>query len=382
MLLNEYRALGSALKFQIPASIADLLKNESITTTSPKIDCCTQTVNYAVFSKPAQNSLREALYYAVELGNLDIAYELSCFGVKWNVNLWAKCLTWAMEQKSGLGIKLFIDTFQINQLIEAPIFLLEEFCNTLFEAVEISLTESFINEDIRGGLLFVISSIFKHFNSNGNESQSKTDQTLQNSKSPSGIVIDSKYCNNEKYSDIQFIVEDRKIFAHRIVVSAHPKFEAALQNSGNTVRIDDVTYDVFKAIIEFVYGKQSECMQRVSDLSIQNQLKAIDLTTKFGLEELVKRIIDTISDQINTTSCVPVFVYACTSHNSSLLEMVEPFMLNNLEPLASTNEQREMLIELDAKYRLLKRLGDHLNRCFRAAYEKPQTLQQYCVQKF
>lgn len=80
MLLDEYRALGSSLKYQIPASIADLLKNESMAVVSPKLDCCTQTVNYAVFSKPAQNSLREALYYAVECGNLDVAYELSCFG--------------------------------------------------------------------------------------------------------------------------------------------------------------------------------------------------------------------------------------------------------------------------------------------------------------
>lgn len=45
--------------------------------------------------------------------------------------MWAKCLVVAMEQKSGLGVKLFIDTFQINQLTDAPIFLLEEFCNTV-----------------------------------------------------------------------------------------------------------------------------------------------------------------------------------------------------------------------------------------------------------
>ena len=80
MLMDEYRALGSSLKYQIPASIADLLKNESMAVVSPKMDCCSQTVNYAVFSKPAQASLREALYYAIECGNLDVAYELSCFG--------------------------------------------------------------------------------------------------------------------------------------------------------------------------------------------------------------------------------------------------------------------------------------------------------------
>lgn len=80
MLLEEYRALGSSLKYQIPNSIADLLKNESLNVVPSKSECCTQTVNYGVFSKPAQSSLRESLYYAIECGNLDVAYELSCFG--------------------------------------------------------------------------------------------------------------------------------------------------------------------------------------------------------------------------------------------------------------------------------------------------------------
>lgn len=132
MLLDEYRSLGSTLKHPIPASIADLLKNESASSTTPtKMDCCTQTINYEVFSKAAQCSLREALYYSLECGNLDVAYDLSCFGVKWNVNMWVRCLHWSLEQKSGLGVKLFADTFRVNQLIDAPIFLLEDFCNAV-----------------------------------------------------------------------------------------------------------------------------------------------------------------------------------------------------------------------------------------------------------
>jgi hypothetical protein len=124
-------------------------------------------------------------------------------------------------------------------------------------------------------------------------------------------------------------------------------------------------------------------MKRISDLSIQHQLRAIDSATKFGLEELAKRVIDLISDQINCTTCTAVFVYACNSHNDSLLKMVEPFTIRNLESLASTNEQRELLVDLNGKYRLLKRLTDLLNRSFRSAYEKPQTLQQqFSVQKF
>jgi hypothetical protein len=140
---------------------------------------------------------------------------------------------------------------------------------------------------------------------------------------------------------------------------------------------------LLQAIIEFVYGKQSECMQRISDLTIQHQLRAIDSAAKFGLDELSKNVIDLISDQINCNTCVPILIFAYNSHNDALLKIVEPYILRNMEPLASTNEQRELLVDLNGKFRLLKRLTDHLNKCFRSAYEKPQTLQQqYSVQKF
>lgn len=131
-----------------------------------------------------------------------------------------------------------------------------------------------------------------------------------------------------------------------------------------------------------MYGKQTECMQRISNLPIQNQLKAIDSAGKFGLNELTTRIIDLISEQINCKTCIPVFIYACNANNEQLLQIVEPFILQNLQELVSTQEsnQQELIVELNQKFQLLTRLSNYLIKNFRLIYSNPQTLQ--VIQKF
>lgn len=113
-----------------------------------------------------------------------------------------------------------------------------------------SLTQSFIDEDVRSSLLSSVSFIFKHFHAANNENKSNLDPNFSTTKPTNGVLIDPKYCDNEKFSDIQFIVESKKIYAHRIVISAHPQFEATLNSSNNIVHINDVNYDVFKVRIK------------------------------------------------------------------------------------------------------------------------------------
>jgi hypothetical protein len=121
-------------------------------------------------------------------------------------------------------------------------------------------------------------------------------------------------------------------------------------------------------------------MQRIADQPIQNQLKTIDAANKFGIDELTVRIIDLIREQINCNTCIPVFVYAYTANNSQLMNIVEPFILQNLKELVDS--QRDLVVEMDQKFELLKRLTTYLIKSFRQIYENPQTLQIFSVQKF
>lgn len=124
----------------------------------------------------------------------------------------------------------------------------------MFEAVELASTQSFIDEDVRDSLLSSVSFIFKQFNATNSENKLKSEQSALTAKPSHGVLIDPSYCDNEKFSDVQFLIEDKKVYAHRIVISAHPKFEAAIQHSNNNlVRIDNVNYDVFKVSISFSF---------------------------------------------------------------------------------------------------------------------------------
>jgi hypothetical protein len=235
--------------------------------------------------------------------------------------MWTKCLFWSVEQKSGLGVKLFVDTFHLNQLMDAPIFVLEDFCNGLFELIEISLTQPFMDDGVFSSLVCTVSNIFKHFYSAEDEEKAQAARPMSRMGKPRGVMIDSKYCDNEKFSDIRFIVDGKTIFAHRIaLVNSSDEFENFLQNSDDLIHIDDISYMAFKALIEFVYGKHLECMQRISEQPIQNQLLTIDSAKHYGLHELCERIVEHISRKIDCATCIPVFVYACVSNPLRVLK--------------------------------------------------------------
>src|SRR4051812_19261445 len=107
--------------------------------------------------------------------------------------------------------------------------------------MELSLTQSFMDENVRKCLFATASCIFKDFHFVDEQDKTNMRHLSLDSKPLAGVVIDPKYCDNEKFSDIQFIVDGQTIFAHRIVISTHRgKFESALQHSSSTVHVDDI----------------------------------------------------------------------------------------------------------------------------------------------
>ena len=60
-------------------------------------------------------------------------------------------------------------------------------------------------------------------------------------------IIDPKYADNSELSDIRFKIEDKMIFAHRIVlVNASESFKRLLDGPSGVIELDNITYDVFK----------------------------------------------------------------------------------------------------------------------------------------
>ncbi|KAI6188214.1 BTB domain-containing protein [Aphelenchoides besseyi] len=364
LLLTEFCKLVSKPDTELPPSIADLLADDTRLKNDNKFEACTQTADFAVLSSRAQISLTEALYYSVCFGNLSAAHDLTAFGVRWNVDLWRRCLEWSMEQKSGLGIKLFVDCFVTNELHNASTDAMTHFIETVFELIEQTLVHSpFLDTKIFSDVLNIVSRVFRHYYTPDPQPINSSD--FSNGAKPTGLIIDSKYCDNEKFSDIRFVVEGHSIFAHRIaLVNASSQFDSILQTAGDVVEVHDIDYGVFKAIIEFVYGKHSDCMHRISMQSINNQLRSINVAERYGLVELLERILNLISNQIRTENCLTIFQYASKNKNEKLLGIVQPFIVQNLSlllcPEGAEPSLRSQFLELNRDCNVLSSLTEYL----------------------
>jgi hypothetical protein len=92
-------------------------------------------------------------------------------------------------------------------------------------------------------------------------------------------------CNNQELSDVTFIVEGRKIYAHKIVLSLTSEVYRAMflrngfreKESGTEIEIQNCTHDVFLAIMEYMYTGEI-------DLSLF-------ATSSDGREERLERVL-------------------------------------------------------------------------------------------
>src|SRR4051812_13882576 len=64
---------------------------------------------------------------------------------------------------------------------------------------------------------------------------------------PMAPRIDAKYVNNPDLSDVQFLIDGRIFYGHKIVlINASDRFKRLLQDGSPTIEIDGIRYDVFQ----------------------------------------------------------------------------------------------------------------------------------------
>ena len=67
------------------------------------------------------------------------------------------------------------------------------------------------------------------------------------------------YYNSEEFSDITFIIEDKKFYAHKMIISLlsekfRAMFTVGMQESNKKeIEIKNISYPVFAAIMHFLY---------------------------------------------------------------------------------------------------------------------------------
>ena len=100
--------------------------------------------------------------------------------------------------------------------------------------------------------------------------------------------------NDPEYSDITFIVEGRKFYAHKIVLSLisehfHCMFCSGMQESQTKeIVIEDVSYPIFSSIMHFLYTGEFEFGAEMEgqEHSLEHLLEFLRLSDRFMLNEV------------------------------------------------------------------------------------------------
>lgn len=84
-----------------------------------------------------------------------------------------------------------------------------------------------------------------------------------------------KFLDNEKFSDVRFIINDQNIYAHKIILTnISPVFAAMfssdmVENKDNVVKVEEMRYEVFREMLEYIYtGKSLKINEMTEELSV------------------------------------------------------------------------------------------------------------------
>lgn len=165
------------------------------------------------------------------------------------------------------------------------------------------------------------------------------------------------FLNNAKYSDVQLIVEDKSIYAHKFVLASKSDvFGAMLYGSLSsqekpqcTITINDpgVTYDAFLKFLGFFYGKELE-------LDFSSVLETIYLATKYNIQDILDITKKFIEENLTEENAIAFLTYtdilSATSIQESCLKFIirkTPECLKHAKKVQISVDMVKLILEND-----------------------------------
>ena len=133
---------------------------------------------------------------------------------------------------------------------------------------------------------------------------------LSDEEPTSSVIKDlEKLFNNRSGTDVCFIIEEKEIKAHKLILSTRSPVFAAMVESGmkesleNHVEINDIAPDIFEALLRFVYTDRVDLNQ----VNVQDLLVAAD---KYMLSLLKLDCQKFLSERLTTENCSEMLALA------------------------------------------------------------------------
>ncbi|CAL8072668.1 unnamed protein product [Orchesella dallaii] len=278
--------------------------------------------------------LQEAMYQSSENGHLEITLDLRNVGIPWTLHCWVNALSTAHELRiEPIVDQLLQDCLQILPMEDASQGHFVEDCLPLLFAI-------FRNSKNEGTTL-LLADIFQTCYGRDLIKDIR-DNCLSN-----GTRIDPKYVNNPELSDVQFRVEGRVFYAHKIVlVTSSPRFKSMLKsapesNTTPVLQINDIRYHIFQMVMEYLYNGGCDVIRHTDSEDILELMAAANF---FQLDGLLHFCEARCSQMVNTESIVSLYIHAKVYNAVQLLEYCQGFLLQNMVALLTYDDSVRRLI--------------------------------------
>jgi len=290
---------------------------------------------YSRFTKSNVKKLQEAMYHSTETGNIEITLDLRNFGVPWTLHSWIRTLLTA--QLGGLTNILdeLLQDFSKEWTEENSPYFTDECLPVLFSIFRTNKSE--------GTTLFLADVLSACY---GMDPIDKIVFTEQTPDLKGGPRIDPKFVNNPELSDIQFRVEGRLFYAHKLVlITSSFKFRSMLnskfcEGSPPVLQINDIRYEIFEMVMQYLYNGSAE------ELPVQARdiLELMAAANFFQLDGLLHFCEVRCASLIDLDTIVSYYIHAKVYSAKHLLAYCEGFLLQNMVALLTYDDSVKRLI--------------------------------------
>ncbi|XP_063980127.1 ankyrin repeat and BTB/POZ domain-containing protein 3 isoform X1 [Diachasmimorpha longicaudata] len=284
-----------------------------------------------VFNKTQSKALQEAMYHSAESNHLDITMELRGLKVGWSLHCWIHSLSTAHEMR--------IDTV-IDQLLQDFLQVCPDDYSNQFVQECLPLLFNIFRYSKKEESTLLLGDIFS--TCYGWEPiKPIRDTTLS-----SGSRIDPKFVNNPELSDVQFRVEGRVFYGHKIVlVTSSPRFRNMLSSKlceGNPpiVQINDIRYHIFQMVMEFLYHGGCATLE----VNQSDVLELMAAANFFQLDGLLRFCEAQCSAMVDLDNIVSMYIHAKVYNAAQLLEYCQGFLLQNMVALLTYDDSVKRLL--------------------------------------
>ncbi|KAG5403420.1 hypothetical protein IGI04_009539 [Brassica rapa subsp. trilocularis] len=156
------------------------------------------------------------------------------------------------------------------------------------------------------------------------------------------VYLGEQYVNNATLSDVTFLVEGRKFYAHRICLLASSDAFRAMFDGGyrekdaRDIEIPNIKWEVFELMMRFIYTGSVDITIEIS----QDLLRAADQYLLEGLKRLCEY---TIAQDITLENVGSMYDLSEAFHAMSLRQACILFILEHFEKLSSMHGQNELV---------------------------------------